>query len=188
MKRIRPLFVVLVTFAMTAHRVQSQAPAMDLASFGAPASSFLADSPLVAQLMKEGTFQRRLTATTAKGAAAAIVFSSNGQHTAIPSKLALAYPAGQRAQVEQLFNALLDAYPKIEATYKIPHNDLAGAVAVSWSAVIRTHREWPLTIRPRVQLSLKSEMPWRQTQSLPGPRTSRSRKCTRSLWTSGCSC
>jgi hypothetical protein len=103
---------------------------MNLASFGAPASTFLADSPLVAQLMRDGTFQRKLTATTAKGSAAAIIFSSNGQHTAIPSKLALAYPAGQRAHVEQLFNALLDAYPQIEATYKIPHNDLAGAVAV----------------------------------------------------------
>ena len=130
MKRIRPLFVVLVTFAMTAYRAQAQAPAMDLASFGAPASTFLADNPLIERLMRDGTFQRKLTATAANGSAAAIVFSSNGQHTAIPSKLASAYPAAQRAQVEQLFNALLDAYPKVEDTYKIPHNDLAGAIAV----------------------------------------------------------
>jgi hypothetical protein len=70
-----------------------------MASFRAPAATFLADSPLVAQLMRDGTFQRKLTAAGAKGSAAAITFSSNGQHTAIPLKLASAYPDGQRARL-----------------------------------------------------------------------------------------
>ena len=130
MKRFWPLFVVVATLAMAAYRADSQTPALDLSSFHAPASTCLADSPLVAQLMRDGTFQRKLTAATARGSAAALTFSSNGQHTVIPSKLALTYPAGQRASVEQLFNVLLDAYPKVEAAYKVPHNDLAGAVAV----------------------------------------------------------
>ena len=44
-------------------------------------------------------------------------------------KLASTYPVDQRKQVEQVFQQLLDQYPRIEQQFGIPRHDLAGAVA-----------------------------------------------------------
>jgi hypothetical protein len=47
----------------------------------------------------------------------------------VPAKIAAAYPAERRAEVERVFGELLDGYPKFERQYGIPPNDVAGAVA-----------------------------------------------------------
>ncbi len=45
-------------------------------------------------------------------------------------KLAAGYPAAQRADIERTFEALLQAYPKIESAAGIPAGDAAGALAM----------------------------------------------------------
>ena len=46
-----------------------------------------------------------------------------------PAKLASHYPAGVRAQAQQLFGDLLEGYGRIEQQFDIPKRDLAGAVS-----------------------------------------------------------
>lgn len=47
----------------------------------------------------------------------------------VPAKLAAHYPAQKRAQVEQYFKQLLDAYGEVEEKLGLPRNDLPGALA-----------------------------------------------------------
>lgn len=61
------------------------------------------------------------------------------QPSKVPAELAAAYPAAQRAQIEQAFRELLAGWPKMERQFGIPRDDMAGAVAAliagSWMAL-----------------------------------------------------
>jgi hypothetical protein len=56
-------------------------------------------------------------------------------------KLAAGYPAAQRADIERTFEALLQAYPKIESAAGIPAGDAAGALAAFAIASFEAYRD-----------------------------------------------
>jgi hypothetical protein len=56
-------------------------------------------------------------------------------------KLAAGYPAAQRAGIERTFEALLQAYPKIESAVGIPAGDAAGALAAFAIASFEAYRD-----------------------------------------------
>jgi hypothetical protein len=56
-------------------------------------------------------------------------------------KLAAGYPAAQRAGIERTFEALLQAYPKVESAVGVPAGDAAGALAAFAIASFEAYRD-----------------------------------------------
>jgi hypothetical protein len=73
----------------------------------------------------------RSGAAPAAGTAApvATTLSVGRERSGAVAKIAAAYPAERRAEVERVLNELLESYPKFERLFGIPPRDLAGAVA-----------------------------------------------------------
>ena len=112
--------------------VTAQMLSPDYEAMGAPMSNFLSSSYLTQQVMNDLTLKRGFKGNgeSNRTDAAAITFRDSGRPPAMPAKLAQAYPAASRAEVERVFSTLLALYPKVEKYYGWPHNDLAGSVAV----------------------------------------------------------
>jgi hypothetical protein len=95
-------------------------------------SNFLSSSYLVQEVangaLKAGKAGAGDAAT--KSAAANVVRVERSGASIAPKKLAAAYPAAARAEVERVFDNLLQLYPKVEQHYGIASNDLSGAVAM----------------------------------------------------------
>ncbi len=73
-------------------------------------------------------YVRKDGAAAAAAASVTTIAASRGRSD-VPAKIAAAYPAERRAEVERVFGELLAGYPKFERQYGIPANDVAGAVA-----------------------------------------------------------
>lgn len=56
-------------------------------------------------------------------------------------KLAAGYPAAQRADMQRTFEALLQAYPKVESAVGVPAGDAAGALAAFAIASFEAYRD-----------------------------------------------
>jgi hypothetical protein len=64
-----------------------------------------------------------------------------GTSTDYAAKLTQSYPAGQRAQVQRVFDKLLVSYQTIESRFGVPRNDLAGAVAAFLADSFMAYRD-----------------------------------------------
>ena len=136
----RLLLIACAAFPTTA---AAQMFAPDYALIGAPMSSFLSTSYLtqsvVNDLSQPGSAAAKLEAGMLSAAdRPGIVVSMAGPGTSA-AKLALAYPASQRAAARGVFDELLANYALIEDQFGIPRGDLAGAVAAflagNWMAL-----------------------------------------------------
>jgi hypothetical protein len=123
-------FLVVLLACVTMATAQALGP--EYGTMAAPVSSFLSSSPLTQQVMNDPIFKSGLEGNgkSNSNSAVAITFRATGHPPTMPARLAQAYPAAKRAEVERVFNTLLGLYPKVEQYYGWPHNDLAGAVTV----------------------------------------------------------
>jgi hypothetical protein len=104
--------VLLLTFAL-----DSEAVSQDLGAMTAPASANLGSSSLTDQVVNDPTFRSDLEGSHRSGipGSAAITFREVSATPTMAAKLAQAYPAAKRPEVEKLFSTLLTPlYPKVE--------------------------------------------------------------------------
>jgi len=122
---------IVAAIVLLAGMAGAQVPGPDPGAAVIPKSNALSLSSLTRQVMNDPNFKRGLEGIGNRNPSgvAPVTFRDAGR-TKMPAKLAQTYPAAMRSQVEQAFNGILDAYPKMEKLYGLPHNDLAGSVAV----------------------------------------------------------
>ena len=130
---------LVMLLALSAAAVGKPALAQaNLSTTGAPLVSALNASALTRRLIADQTFQR--ADGSAKTPGSPITFPDRAGPSPMPSILAEAFPVGKRAEAKKTFESLLALYPKVEQRYQLPHNDLAGAVAVFLAGCYQAYR------------------------------------------------
>ena len=139
--RMRQVLIAFFSTLTMVASVPAQMLSPDYGTFGAPMSNFLSSSYLTQQVMNDALFKRNIGSGVAGAKPAALTFNDASRPPTMPRKLAEAYPAAKRGEVERVFNAvLMDLYPKLVQFYGLPHNDLAGAVATFIAGSYQAYR------------------------------------------------
>ncbi len=107
---------------------------------GAPMSSFLSTSFLAGQALLSGAAQGSRAGAPRGRAVSTITTGTSGA----ARKLAAAYPAPKRPEVERMFAGLLAGYARLERQVAVPAGDLAGALALLVIASYEAYRDTSL--------------------------------------------
>ena len=110
-------------------------------SFGPGHAQSTPGEPGAAPFALPGGLSDAALSGAAQGKGNARVSTITTGRSGAAKKLAAGYPAAQRADIERTFEALLQAYPKIESAAGIPAGDAAGALAAFAIASFEAYRD-----------------------------------------------
>lgn len=153
MKRPTTMFAAALALSAGVADAQFYNPAQGFAN-AAPMSRFLSSSFLAQQVVNDTSFRQGVVAAgrvapKRSGADApriVTVVAATGAPV-MPSRLAQAYPAAARGEVERVFARLLATYPEVEREFGVPRGDLAAAVAVFLAGSYEAYRN--ISLEPR---------------------------------------
>ena len=179
MHAARKLFVT-VTWACAAGAASAYF-LPDYGTYGAPMSSFISSNSLATQAgMSAARAGRHSPAAAVSSQARPVPVVGKGQPIA-PRKLAAGYPAAHRQQAEALFVKTLQGYRDIEAKFRIPAGDMAGAMAAFVAGNYIAYRDEPFPDAhfPRLVQQMRSALGG--TAALGGASASDKREMYESL-------
>lgn len=129
---MQKMFVIITAIALISNapvRAQSPAASMDDMSSGMTAKDMMDGLKRSQGVMFDAPPESYFQGQSLSAKSSPIVFTPDPSiNTA--AKLAAAYPATKRQEVEGVFREMLALYGRVEGKYDIPKNDLAGAAAV----------------------------------------------------------